>query len=747
MLIARITAVISDDPMSYRIASTLPRPNMYHMRQQPSRSVRNDSSREQHTVVVKLNVDALHDVFTTKRAEERFSPSGVSRLENKLHSIAEGHGFHYIRSISGLPYHYLFVRDMSLRDVSHGMNESVDIEWFDDVSMPPPRIKRDVLNQQQSSPQRDLNIDDPLWSRQWYLADSDQLSIGNGQVRPGHPLNINVFPVWQSGITGSGVNIAIVDDGLERRHPDLRRNYQSDLSYDVNNNDVDPTPVWDNYHGTACAGVACAVGMNGEGLVGVAYNARVAGIKVLEKRASDADEAEALSLACTTQGYVNHHSRFVNNSRSDVSREAQQRITQALVSQGRSGHSNVMNHIFSCSWGPTDDGKHLDGPGRLVKETYQYCTQQGRNGLGSIYIVAGGNGRDYYDSSNYDGYANADETIAVAAVTDYGSFAWYSESGANLLCALPSSGNGQRAIIAPDLTEDAGVSPGDYTQSFGGTSADAPMLAGIVALMLEANPSLTWRDVQHVLIRSCRIANSRTTVWSLNAAGRSHSMDYGFGVPDVSRAVSLAQQWGGSGTMGEGSEVRGPRIRAFSGKMFPSNHHVSSWTIDNGHTITLEWDYNEASQQRNVLFTAREGRTTRGIENGHQKLTERSHGIVLRIEHVRVNIDADTPMGHGYLGLTLCGPSGVCSPLSQLGRGEDHTVSWSYSTLRHWDEYIVYNPSLDQRPPDIRSHVAPTDSSRFGVWTLRVGNMFSYRSQPIVVRSWSIEFHGTAQQH
>jgi hypothetical protein len=348
--------------------------------------------------------------------------------------------------------------------------------------------------------------------------------------------------------------------------------------------------------------------------------------------------------------------------------------------------------------------------------------------------------------SNYDGYANADETIAVAAVTDYGAFAWYSEPGANLLCALPSSGSGQRAILATDLVGDAGASPGDYTHSFGGTSADAPMLSGIIALMLEANPNLTWRDVQHVLIRSCRIPQTRTSLWSVNSAGRPHSMDYGFGIPDASVAVSIAQQWGGSGLLSQGSEVMGSRIRAFSGLLEPK--HGKKWSIKRDNSLALEWDYVESLSRQSTQFeNAQQSQNPMDDEVSFVEFVEGVNpNVMLRIEHVRVYIKADTPSGHGYFGATLCGPSGVCSPLSQSGRGTDRSISWSYSTLRHWDEPIVYVPDLDKRTEDMKAHVAPTEEARFGVWTLKMGNLYAYRSDPIVVHSWSIEFHGTVHR-
>ena len=109
-----------------------------------------------------------------------------------------------------------------------------------------------------------------------------------------------------------------------------------------------------------------------------------------------------------------------------------------------------------------------------------------------------------------------------------------------LICA-PSDGAGAD-IVTTDLLGRAGQSLLDYTTGFGGTSASAPLVTGVIALMLEANPSLTWRDVQHILVRTAVKNDPLDDGWSYNAAGYHVNHKFGFGRVDAAAAVNLAQE-------------------------------------------------------------------------------------------------------------------------------------------------------------------------------------------------------------
>jgi len=122
---------------------------------------------------------------------------------------------------------------------------------------------RDVKKKHVKKYYRNL-VTDPLFSQQWHLRSN--------------PYAVEIDNTW----SGKGINIAIVDDGVQHRHPDLHANYNPTLSYDFNGHDPDPNPKEDDGHGTSCAGVCCAVRNTICGR-GVAYGASIVGIRLIGK--------------------------------------------------------------------------------------------------------------------------------------------------------------------------------------------------------------------------------------------------------------------------------------------------------------------------------------------------------------------------------------------------------------------------------------------------------------------------------
>jgi subtilisin-like proprotein convertase family protein len=355
-----------------------------------------------------------------------------------------------------------------------------------------------LLRKQQ---QRKLIPNDPLFGRQWHLRNTGTNTGVTGLVAGN---DINVVTAWDT-YNGSGINIAIVDDGLQVAHPDLAPNARTDIDIDINYGDNDPSPdlVGDD-HGTACAGVAAARGNNAIGVSGSAPQAGLVGVRLISAAATDAQEAQGLT-----------HQLTAANAADRVS-------------------------IYSNSWGPADDGATLEGPGSLAKAALQNGVTNGRGGLGAIYVWAGGNGGTA-DNANYDGYANSRFTIAVAASGGAGQQSSYSESGSCIVINAPSSYSGG-GITTVDRTGSAGYEdpPGDYTYTFGGTSSATPLAAGSIALLLQAYPSLTWRDVIDVLIRSATKNSPTDTSWFTNGAGLNYSHKFGFGRVNVGNALAVA---------------------------------------------------------------------------------------------------------------------------------------------------------------------------------------------------------------
>uniref|UniRef100_A0A8C6YDG2 Tyrosine-protein kinase n=1 Tax=Naja naja TaxID=35670 RepID=A0A8C6YDG2_NAJNA len=403
-------------------------------------------------------------------------PAGLQEAER----MARKHGFLNLGPIIGDYYHF-YHRAVAKRSLSphwswhSSLSREPQVLWLEQ-QVAKRRTKRDAF----------IEPTDPKFPQQWYLSNSNQRDL-------------NVQEAWQQGYTGRGVVVSILDDGIEKNHPDLEANYDPAASFDVNDQDPDPQPRYtqtnDNRHGTRCAGEVAAVANNGICGVGVAYNAKIGGVRMLDGEVTDAVEARSLGL---NPDHI---------------------------------------HIYSASWGPEDDGKTVDGPAHLAEEAFRRGVSQGRNGLGSIFVWASGNGGRDRDSCNCDGYTNSIYTLSISSTTQYGNVPWYSEACSSTLASTYSSGSqNEKQIVTTDLWQKC-------TESHTGTSASAPLAAGIIALALEANKNLTWRDMQHLVVRTSKPAHLNTNDWATNGVGRKVSHSYGYGLLDAGAMVALAKNW------------------------------------------------------------------------------------------------------------------------------------------------------------------------------------------------------------
>jgi len=388
-------------------------------------------------------------------------------------------------------------RKRSLRDLKEVFKTDTVVDWSE-FQAAKVRVKRDPIRLTENPRRESRHIEhrqsikpwsvwtDPQFDDMWYLNRRDD-----------H--NMKVEGAWNLGMSGQGVAVTIVDDGIEKDHPDLVDNYDPLSSTDINDLDSDPQPRYDpndsNRHGTRCAGQVAAGRNNSHCMVGIAYNAQIGGIRMLDGPVTDAVEARSLSF--------------------------------------NSDHID----IYSSSWGPNDDGKTVDGPGILTSSAIQKGANHGRDGKGSIFVWASGNGGRYKDNCNCDGYAASIYTITVSSTTERGEIPWYSEPCSATIATTYSSGSSSdRQIATTDLHHKC-------TTKHTGTSASAPMAAAIIALTLEANPDLTWRDVQHIMVRTAKQLNLEAPDWQLNGAGRPVSHSYGFGLMDAEAMVEMAQRW------------------------------------------------------------------------------------------------------------------------------------------------------------------------------------------------------------
>ncbi|KAJ3126626.1 Proprotein convertase subtilisin/kexin type 7 [Physocladia obscura] len=266
--------------------------------------------------------------------------------------------------------------------------------------------------QQVKPPSNVMGFNDPHFARQWNL-----FNDGNeGRIKGN---DINVVPVWRKGINGSGVTVAILDDGVDYLHPDLSGEvWSGGSSFDFagHSGDVRPDAGTDDVHGTRCAGQVAAAADNGVCGVGVAFGARVAGLRLLSSPNASSNSNYAINSAATTN-------------------------TDAAEARALN-HAPQINHIYSSSWGPDDDGASLDGPGPLATLALEAGVLKGRAGRGSIFVFASGNGGLEGDNCNFDGYANSVYTVAIGAINHKGNMPSYGELCSAHLAVTYSSGAG-----------------------------------------------------------------------------------------------------------------------------------------------------------------------------------------------------------------------------------------------------------------------------------------------------------------
>ena len=341
-----------------------------------------------------------------------------------------------------------------------------------------------------SSISRSAGISDPLYGCQWHLNNDNQFRNSAGQ-------DIRVEEVWLT-YTGSGINVAVVDHGMHYQHEDLTDNVLTAFNH---NYDPDQTDIYNPFrnHGTAVAGLIAAKD-NSLGMRGVAPEAKIYGYNLLEEL-THANIANAMSRNAATTAISNN------------------------------------------SWGLGNTGRPTQNHA-LWEAAVEDGVTTGFGGKGVFYAFTAGNGGDS-DYSTLSELVNFYAVTAVCAVGYDDIRSDYSEAGANLwVCGPSSSGREGQPKIA---TTDNGHR---YRDSFGGTSAAAPIVSGVVALVREANNALTWRDVKLILAASARKNDPDNTGWEEGAFKYGSTTDrynfnheYGFGMVDAKAAVDLAENW------------------------------------------------------------------------------------------------------------------------------------------------------------------------------------------------------------
>lgn len=305
--------------------------------------------------------------------------------------------------------------------------------------------------------------------------------------------------------------IAIIDDGVDVGHPEFESK-EIVAQYDFIQKTADANPKMpEDAHGTPCAGVACGSGENGAS--GVAPNAKLMPIRAPSREVGSILQSDAICWA---------------------------------VDKGAD--------VISCSWGPPDGPVGVTADPRRnevhalpedVRLALEYAVTAGRDGRGCLVTFAAGNGNESVDN---DMYASYDKVVAVAACNDQAKRCFYSDYGKAIWCAFPSGDawygrttgiwtTDRRGADGLNIGIDAeGDWEGNFTNSFGGTSAACAGAAGVAALIISACPALRWDEVRDIMRDCCDRID--ITGGFYDAGG--HSPYYGYGRLNAAKAVELA---------------------------------------------------------------------------------------------------------------------------------------------------------------------------------------------------------------
>lgn len=499
---------------------------------------------------------------------------------------------------------------------------------------------------------------------------------------------INLGPVWEQGLFGDGVRVRVNDDGMDGDNVEFAGRYSYEASCD---NEEEYLAGSSRQHGTSVASILGAAGGNEACAVGVAPLVQLSSCYALQPNESFL-QAKLDQMDISSNSYERPACRaddpqgrnLLENEKYGL-RGMQESTCPFSITPADSTYDPCVQCDFSS---PDLSGAHGSNPssecvtaivgfcGNFFEEEVECqlfldliiggrCSyvglstfarasivkgiKEGRGGLGIVYLFASGNGYHEGDVSTIKGYTNSRLVISVGAVGKDGMHAMYSTPGSSVFITAPGA--------------DSEDSDKHYTAKVGGGCVDAgmgtsfstPVVSGVVALMLEVNPGLGWRDVQEILAAtSQRVQDPDDDTATTNGAGYWHSNFYGFGIVDAYAAVERSKTW-----QNLGSE--------------------QLITMDSG-IVDLPIADNPSVQTTSTILVSPAATATN---------VERQIPGDFVVEAVELLLDI-AHFSRGDLKVTLTSPSGTKSVLhpgrmpenSQLGEDE----FWKLLTVRNWGE-------------------------------------------------------------
>ncbi|MBY0424313.1 MAG: S8 family serine peptidase, partial [Cytophagales bacterium] len=332
---------------------------------------------------------------------------------------------------------------------------------------------------------------DPLYSQQWSIRNTGQYS-----GTPGSDMDVEL--AWTITTGSPLVKIAVLDEGVDLNHPDLKANLLP--GYDATGLGSAGGASNNDAHGTACSGQIAAVANNNLGGTGIAYGCKVIPVRIAYEGASG-------SWVITNAGTADAINWAWSNGAS----------------------------ILSNSWGG-------GSPSSLIINAFNAAFTNGRGGLGSVVLASSGNG----NTTSVKFPSNIPNIIAVGAssmcderkspTSCDGETWWGCDYGTGLDVVAPGV-----KISTTDISGSAGYNTGDYTSTFNGTSSACPNTAAVMALILSANPNISANAARIALESTCEKIGGYS--YSANTPGQPNgtwAFETGYGRVNAYNAVLAA---------------------------------------------------------------------------------------------------------------------------------------------------------------------------------------------------------------